>query len=135
MIHVQTPVRSMVAILAHAAVLATVLVTSLPAMADKKDQVRAREAMLSGEVRPLTELLARVESLYAGEVIEVEMEEDETGFRLDRNGAPSLLYEIKLLTPQGNLVKLEFDAQTLELLTVDGHDSESARKKIDEKDD
>lgn len=100
----------------------------LSAQADSDDQERARKAMLSGEVRPLTELLAHVESMYEGEIIKVELEEDDDGAWFGSNGQAMLLYEIKLLTPQGNLVKLEFDAESLELLTVDGHDSDSARK-------
>lgn len=107
----------------------------LTAQADSDDQERARAAMLAGEVRPLTELLARVESLYEGEIIEVELEEDDDGAWISGDGDPMLLYEIKLLTPQGNLVKLEFNAKNLELLTVDGHDSDSARKASDTSDD
>jgi len=106
-----------------------------PARADANDQARAREAMLSGEVAPLSELLARVESLYAGEIIEVEMEEDEELQWTPEGQTPILLYDIKLLTPQGNLVKLKFEARGLELLTVDGHDSERARKRKDGADD
>lgn len=116
--------------------LAMLLVAPVTARADgDDDQERARRAMLSGEVRPLSELLANVESMYEGEVIEVELEEDDDGAWFGAQGQPVFLYEIKLLTPQGNLVKLEFDAKTLELLTVDGHDSDIARKDQGEKDD
>ena len=101
------------------------------ARADGDDQERARQAMLAGEVRPLTELLAHVESMYEGDIIEVELESDDNGAWYETKGEPLFLYEIKLLTPQGNLVKLKFDAKNLELLTVDGHDSEKARKNDD----
>ncbi len=131
MLQVKTLTRLPFAIKAFAMLLAP----SLPAWADGDDQERARQAMLAGEVRPLTDLLFQVESMYEGEVIEVELEEDESGAWSGADGKPILLYEIKLLTPQGNLVKLEFDAKSLELLTVDGHDSESARKDLNEEDD
>jgi uncharacterized membrane protein YkoI len=98
------------------------------AWADMDDQDRARKAMLSGDVRPLTELLAHVEKTYAGKVLKVELERDDSGARVDDKGEPILLYEMKLLTPQGNLVKLEYDARTLQLLTVRGHDSQKAHK-------
>ena len=107
----------------------------LSAQADSDDQDRARKAMLSGKVRPLTELLAHVESMYEGDIIEVELEEDDDGAWFGSNGQAMMLYEIKLLTPQGNLVKLEFDAESLELLTVDGHDSDSARKDTSDDND
>lgn len=105
-----------------------------PSLADDDDQDRARKAMLSGEVRPLVEVLMQVESTYEGEIIEVELEE-EGGRLINGEWQSLLLYEIKLVTPQGNLVKLEYDARNLELLTVDGHDSESARKDRDAEDD
>ena len=129
--HIQTPLRS------AAAFVALMVFLALPAAvrADTDDQDRARKAMLSGEVQPLSDLLAHVEKMYAGEIIEVELEESDDGVWLNADGTPVFLYEIKLLTPQGNLVKLEFDAKSLELLTVDGHDSESARKKVDKTDD
>jgi len=107
----------------------------LSAQADSDDQDRARKAMLSGKVRPLTELIAHVESMYEGEIIKVELEEDDDGAWYGSDGDAMMLYEIKLLTPQGNLVKLEFDAESLELLTVDGHDSDSARKDTSDEND
>lgn len=131
MIKAHMLIRSSITVLA----LALLLAAPVDARADGDDQERARKAMLSGDVRPLTELLVHIESMYAGDVIEVELEADDDGAWLGAKGDPILLYEIKLLTPQGNLVKLEFDAKTLELLTVDGHDSESARKDQDNKDD
>lgn len=129
---VQTPMHSW---LIGFALLGLLTMTSTATRADSDDQERAREAMLSGSVRPLSELLVRVEALYEGTVIEVELEDDEKGRLVGPNGAPALLYEIKLLTPQGNVVKLAFDALTLELLTVKGHDSERARKAKDKNDD
>lgn len=100
------------------------------AQADEDDQDRARRAMLMGEVEPLAKLLSRVEETYQGDIIEVELEEeDDEGGMYDGEWRTLLLYEIKLLTPQGNLVKLEYDARTLDLLSVDGHDSERARRK------
>lgn len=118
-----------------ALVFAMLAAAPLSVLADSDDQDRARRAMLSGKVRPLTELLAHVESMYEGEIIKVELEEDDDGAWFGSNGDAMMLYEIKLLTPQGNLVKLEFDAESLELLTVDGHDSDSARKDSFDDDD
>lgn len=124
MLQAHSPLRLMLTAFAFAMLAAI----PLSAQADFDDQDRAREAMLSGKVRPLVELIVHVESMYEGEIIEVELEEDDDGAWFGSDGEAMMLYEIKLLTPQGNLVKLEFDAESLELLTVDGHDSDSARK-------
>lgn len=119
---------SIISILIASAIATAVWLAPLKVYADDDDQERARAAMLSGEVRPLRDLLAVIETLYEGEIIEVELEDDEDGLWTIDGQDPIFLYEIKLLTPQGNVMKLEFDARTLDLLTVDGHDSERARK-------
>ena len=90
-----------------------------PAFADEADQDRARAAMLRGEVEPLSKALVAIEKHHKGDVIEVELEEE------DKFGiGPTLIYEIKLLTPEGNVLKLKVDAKTLEILDVDGNDDD-----------
>ncbi|HEY9164383.1 MAG TPA: hypothetical protein VIN57_07205 [Magnetovibrio sp.] len=125
----------MAGVVLSAALLGALALAPTAAWADADDQDRARAAMLSGSVRPLAELMAHVESMYEGTVIEVELEDDDSGQSVGVDGGPGLMYEIKLLTPQGNLVKLAFDALSLKLLTIDGHDSERARKATDTNDD
>jgi len=106
-------------------------VAAAPAFADKKserqesDHERARIAVESGNVVPLALILQRVEALYHGTVIEVELENEE-----DDGGehVAGFLYEIKLLTPQGNLLKLELDARTMAVLKVKGRGADAARK-------
>lgn len=100
-----------------------------PASADEADQDRAREALEKGEARPLIEVLEKVEAMYRGEALDVELEEEE------HDGVRQLVYEIKLLTPDGNLLNLYFDAQSLDLITASGHDIEKARKHRSEDDD
>lgn len=91
-----------------------------PARADD-DSGRAREAVQQGKIVPLRDVLARVESSFQGEVIEVELEE--------KDGGDRLIYEIKLLTPQGNLLKLIYDAQTMELLKTKGRGLDAAKRR------
>lgn len=81
-----------------AVVLAMVL-TSPPAFADS-EQDRARAAVHAGKVLPLKTLLERLEREHPGQVLEVELEQDDGRW----------IYEIKLLQPGGRLVKLELDA-------------------------
>lgn len=85
--------------------------------ADEADQVRAREAMLRGEVEPLTKALEVIEKNFQGDIIEVELEEE------DKFGTgPTLIYEMKLLTPTGDVLKIKLHAKNLNILTVDGNE-------------
>jgi uncharacterized iron-regulated membrane protein len=83
-----------------AVVLATVLTGSL-ALADN-EQDRARAAVQAGKVLPLKTVLERLEREHPGQVLEVELEQDDGRW----------IYEIKLLQAGGRLVKLELDAAT-----------------------
>ena len=96
---------------------------AVPAFADEADQDRARAAMLRGEVEPLPKALIAVEKHFKGDVIEVELEEEDKFAR-----GPTLVYEIKLLTPEGNVLKLKVHAKTLEILDVDGNDDENYKR-------
>ena len=91
------------ALLLPALLLTASLLAGLPAQAgDRRDHERARAALEAGEVRPLAELLAEVESRYAGRVIETELERD--GGRW--------IYEMKILPPSGRMFELKLDAAT-----------------------
>ncbi|MPM71253.1 hypothetical protein SDC9_118216 [bioreactor metagenome] len=72
------------------------------AHADEKDHELARRALQEGKVLPLRTVLEQVEREYKGQVLEVELERD----------GGSFIYEIKLLLPDGRLMKLEVDGAT-----------------------
>ena len=76
-----------------------------PVLADS-EQDRARAAVQAGKVLPLKTLLERLDREHPGQVLEVELEQDEGRW----------IYEIKLLQPGGRLVKLELDAASGALL-------------------
>jgi uncharacterized membrane protein YkoI len=65
-------------------------------------------------VAPLRSLLVQVQENYPGQVLEVELEKEEYDKR------KIWVYEIKLLTTNGNVLKLEYDAVNLELLKLKG---------------
>ena len=67
-----------------------------------------------GEVAPLRDLLALVQKKYPGQILEVELEQEEYG---DKD---IWIYEIKILTRRGRVFELEYDAATLELLDTEG---------------
>lgn len=71
---------------------------------------RARAARERGEVLPLERILAIVERDFPGRVIEVELERE--------NGR--LIYEIELLLADGRVLEAEFDAQSGELVGLEG---------------
>ena len=78
-----------------------------PALAsDREDHERARRAMTTGQVLPLRTVLERLEREHPGQVLEVELEQDEGQW----------IYEVKLLQNDGQLVKIKLDAKTAALL-------------------
>jgi uncharacterized membrane protein YkoI len=82
----------------YAALLLALLLAG-PAWADDHDDVR--RAVQAGEILPLSVILDTVNAEYSGELIEAELER--------RHGRP--VYEIKLLTKDGTLLKLYYDAR------------------------
>jgi len=65
-------------------------------------------------VAPLRSLLAQLHETYPGQVLEVELEKEEYG------KGDIWIYEVKLLTDKGRVLKLEYDAIDLELLKLKG---------------
>lgn len=93
------------------AALAAVLVFTLPAgqaswAAGPSDHERARQALEAGQIQPLRAILDRVERDHPGQVMEVELENEDGRW----------LYEVKLLQKDGALVKLKLDARDGTLL-------------------
>lgn len=74
---------------------------------DDDDHDRALEALRRGEVLSLRAILDRAAADQPGDLIEAELEHE--------HGRP--LYELKLLTPEGRVLKLKYDARTGERLS------------------
>jgi uncharacterized membrane protein YkoI len=89
--------------------LAGLLVPPL-AHASERDHERAREAVQAGQVLPLSTVLDRLAISHPGQVLEVELEHER------EHGREGWVYEIKLLQRSGQLIELELDAQTGEVL-------------------
>ena len=94
-----------------ALLLAVALVAAaFPARAGE-DHDAARRAVEAGAIKPLSEILAAVEGRHPGRVLEAELERDDK--------APSrYIYEIKILTADGRVLKIEADAKTAEIVRV-----------------
>jgi uncharacterized membrane protein YkoI len=82
------------------------------AAAARDDHDRARRAVEEGRILPLKDILARAQAAHPGQVIEAELE-DESG---------AMVYEIKLLSADGRIMKLHYNAATGDLLKVEGRD-------------
>ncbi len=89
---------------------AALVAAGAPARAGE-DHDAARKAVESGAIRPLSEILAAIEARHPGRVLEAELERDDK--------APSrYIYEIKVLTADGRVLKIEADAKTADILRV-----------------
>ena len=74
---------------------------------DEHDHEVAREAVAEGKILPLDQVLTRVRRDFPGELLGVELEDDE-----DRGSDARLLYEFKLLAKDGAVRELYYDART-----------------------
>lgn len=86
--------------------------------AQTEDHDWARDAVRAGQIRPLTEILRRVESEFDGQVLEVELERDDG----------TIVYEIEFLTPRGHVIELTYDARSGTLIATEGRGVEQARR-------
>lgn len=99
----------------HRRLLVTLLLLApLPAASvrahEHTDSERARAALETGQIRPLSELLSHVESRYVGRVIETELEQEHRRW----------IYEFKFLPPAGHIFTVKVDAATGEVIGTRG---------------
>lgn len=95
---------------AHAGLLGCAVALALaPAWAeDKDDHDQARAAVQAGQVLPLSTVLDRLQRTHPGQVLELQLEREDGRW----------IYEIKMLQRDGQLLKLELDAATAQVLKV-----------------
>lgn len=74
-----------------------------------KDHEFARRALQEGRARPLTDILTIAKEKIGGEVIGVELEQH----------AGAMVYELRVLRPNGELVEMQVDALTGAIITQD----------------
>lgn len=97
------------------------LFAALPAepAAAASEQDRARGAVQSGEVRPLSDILAGVRSRYPGRVLDAD---------LRQQGQDKWQYDIKILQTDGRVLGVAVDAKTGRVLSVKGNGGGSKQK-------
>ena len=89
-----------------------VLATMSGTRADDDDHDFAKRALEQGRALPLADIIAKISPQVPGKVIEVELE--------DEDGA--LVYDLKVLSPQGRLQEIEVDAATGKILKIEDDD-------------
>jgi uncharacterized membrane protein YkoI len=75
----------------------------------RDDHDCARRALAEGRAKPLTEILPAVEKALGGQAIEIELE----------HCSGRIVYEVKALRPDGQLVEAKVDAMTGKILEDD----------------
>jgi uncharacterized membrane protein YkoI len=75
----------------------------------RDDHDCARRALAEGRAKPLTEILPGVESALGGQAIEIELE----------HCSGRIIYEIKVLRPDGQLIEAKVDAMTGKIVEDD----------------
>ena len=83
----------------------------------EEDQDEVYEAVREGYIRPFSEMYAAVENDLHGRIIKVELEEDDDIW----------VYELKI-NYQNNIIKVEYNAETLEMLMIKGRNFKDAIK-------
>ncbi len=81
------------------------------------DHEQARKAVQAGQVLPLPTVLERLQRIHPGQVLDLQLEREDGRW----------IYEIKLLQSDGQLLKVELDAATAQVLKVKPRD-EAKRK-------
>ncbi len=77
------------------------LVGSVAYADSDKDHDKARQILAKKEILPLDQVLAKVRAEVPGDVIDVELEDEDDGW----------IYEFKIIEPSGKVVKIEADAK------------------------
>jgi len=76
------------------------------------DHIRAKKLLDAGDILPLESILQKARDKHAGKILEVELENEDN----------KLVYEIELLTSDGKVLELLFDAKTGNLISTEEED-------------
>lgn len=91
------------------AVLLVLSLVAAPAWADRDDHDRARRALEAGEILPLSDILTAAAAVRPGRVIEIELDREDGRW----------VYDLDLLTPEGQLYEIEINAQTGAVIDIE----------------
>ncbi|HUH40213.1 MAG TPA: PepSY domain-containing protein [Castellaniella sp.] len=110
--------------------LALCLLAPLAAFGHGHDQDIATRLKAAGQVIPLQQVLDQVAKDYPGQVLRVELEDDDDACEgKDRSPPcePRWVYELKILQSEGRVIKLEIDARNGQVVKMRQRDAEGRR--------
>lgn len=93
---------------------ALVALVSCAALADDDDHRLARDALERGLVRPFSEIQETVKAAMPGDILGVELETDDA----------QLVYDIEVLSREGQLMEVKVDATTGKVLKIEREDED-----------
>jgi uncharacterized membrane protein YkoI len=96
---------------------------SLPAQAGQSDQDRARSAVQQGQIKSLDVILSSVRQQVPGRVVGVNL-------RGGNGSQRPYVYDVRVLSPQGNIKAVEVDARTARILSVRGKDADDRANEL-----
>lgn len=96
---------------------------ALPQIEYEEDFDQVQAAIAAKQVTPVTELLMKIKHQYRARVIRIELEKE------DDYGDDLWVYQLKMLDMERNVIKAEFDAKSLRLLSIKGNKLERFFKK------
>lgn len=111
--------------------LALCLVAPLAAFGHGHDQDIATRLKAAGQVIPLQQVLDQVAKDYPGQVLRVELEDDDDACEgKDRTQPcePRWVYELKILQSEGRVIKLEIDARDGQVLSMRRRDAQGRHR-------
>lgn len=88
---------------------------ALPRIEYEEDLDQVQAAIAAKHVSPVTDLLAKIKHQYRARVIRIELEKE------DDYGEDVWVYQLKMLDVERNIIKAEFDAKSLRLLSIKGN--------------
>jgi uncharacterized membrane protein YkoI len=80
---------------------------------DERDHEFARQALAEGRIRPLTEIMESFKAQFAGKIVGVE---------LKAKAKKPIVYEFKVVTPDGKLKEVKVDAATAKIIKIEDDD-------------
>ncbi len=104
--------------------LLSVLYGASPLFADSNEDVHEPTSSSDRDKTvSLLQIIKTIERDFPGRLLEIELENERIG------GSYILVYDAKVLTPSGDVLKLYYDAKTSKLLKFKGHHQKARTKK------
>jgi uncharacterized membrane protein YkoI len=93
-------------------------VNAAPQLEIDEDHDEVMHAVQQGLIQPFSALQEKVAKQLNGRIIKVELDEDDDVW----------VYELKLIDPNNNIVKVEYEARTLTIIEIKGRGLENIIK-------